>query len=181
MPGAWARDTRILLTGKRHARDRDRRINQGESSASSTSRSTKSRLARRGHAGIARNKELVAMVGRAAERRERRAASLHTALEAEYPEDLERDAHGPADPRCVRGFPWTEAALLGLVGFHCEPGDSLTAAGVRDGVPPHVDATGRAVRAPPGGQRGPTGCSSRWSGSRAPAFHHDCASSWQGW
>jgi hypothetical protein len=66
------------------------------------------------HAGVARNKELLAMSGDR-QRRARREA-LHAALEAEYPgiSDVTRK---PGEIHEVTDDPWTEAVLLGLSGF----------------------------------------------------------------
>jgi DNA-binding response OmpR family regulator len=65
-------------------------------------------------AGVLRNQELIAMSGDR-ERHERRNA-LHAALEAEYP-GISRVPRGPSEVHEVTEDPWSEAAVIGLVGF----------------------------------------------------------------
>jgi len=136
--GAVRRD-HADLADRPSARSRPRSTGstRARSSASSTSRSTYEQLRAAVHAG-SRHKELVAMSGER-QRRERRSA-LHTALEAEYPgiSNVTRtpgQIHDVSEDRGPRAC-WASSASLRALG------DPVTAAGVRDGVLPHVDATG---------------------------------------
>jgi len=106
--------TRILLTGKRTLETAIDGINQGEIFRFLNKPFDNEQLRAAVHAGVARNKELVAMSGER-QRRERRSA-LHTALEAEYP-GISNVSRTPGQIHDVPEDPWTEAAQLGLVGF----------------------------------------------------------------
>jgi DNA-binding NtrC family response regulator len=105
---------RILLTGKRTLETAIDGINQGEIFKFLNKPFDNEQLRGAVHAGIARNRELLAMSGDR-ERRERRSA-LHAALEAEYP-GISQVARAPGEVHEVTEDPWSDAALLGLVGF----------------------------------------------------------------
>jgi DNA-binding NtrC family response regulator len=105
---------RILLTGKRTLETAIDGINQGEIFKFLNKPFDNDQLRAAVHAGIARNKELLAMSGDR-ERRERRDA-LHAALESEYP-GISQVTRTPGAAHEVTDDPWTEAALIGLVGF----------------------------------------------------------------
>jgi DNA-binding NtrC family response regulator len=107
--------TRILLTGKRTLETAIDGINQGEIFRFLNKPFDNEQLRSAVHAGIARNKELLAMSGDR-QRRERRNA-LHTALETEYP-GISRVTRGPGEIHQVPDDPWTEAEALGLAGFN---------------------------------------------------------------
>jgi DNA-binding NtrC family response regulator len=105
---------RILLTGKRTLETAIDGINQGEIFRFLNKPFDNEQLRGAVQAGVARNKELLAMSGDR-ERRERRSA-LHTALEAEYP-GISQVTRGPDEIHQVTDAPWAEAASLGLIGF----------------------------------------------------------------
>lgn len=105
---------RILLTGRRTLETAIDGINQGEIFRFLNKPFDNEQLRAAVHAGVARNKELLAMSGDR-QRRERRNA-LHAALEAEYP-GISQVARAPDDIHQVPDDPWTEAAGLGLIGF----------------------------------------------------------------
>src|SRR4051812_41111622 len=105
---------RILLTGKRTLETAIDGINQGEIFKFLNKPFDNDQLRAAVHAGIARNKEMLAMSGDR-ERRERRNA-LHAALESEYP-GISQVTRAPGEVHEVTDDPWTEAALSGLVGF----------------------------------------------------------------
>jgi DNA-binding NtrC family response regulator len=105
---------RILLTGKRTLETAIDGINQGEIFRFLNKPFDNEHLRAAVHAGVARNKELLAMSGDR-QRRERRNA-LHAGLEAEYP-GISHVVRGPDDIHQVPDDPWTEAASLGLIGF----------------------------------------------------------------
>ena len=106
--------TRILLTGKRTLETAIDGINQGEIFRFLNKPFDNEQLRAAVHAGVARNKELVAMSGER-QRRERRSA-LHAALESEYP-GISTVSRQPGQVHEVPDDPWPEAASLGLVGF----------------------------------------------------------------
>jgi DNA-binding NtrC family response regulator len=105
---------RILLTGKRTLETAIDGINQGEIFRFLNKPFDNEQLRAAVHAGVARNKELLAMSGDR-QRRERRNA-LHAALEAEYP-GISQISRGPEDIHQVTDDPWTEASSLGLIGL----------------------------------------------------------------
>lgn len=105
---------RILLTGKRTLETAIDGINQGEIFKFLNKPFDNDQLRAAVHAGIARNKEMLAMSGDR-ERRERREA-LHAALEAEYP-GISQVTRAPGEVHEVTDDPWADAALIGLVGF----------------------------------------------------------------
>jgi DNA-binding NtrC family response regulator len=105
---------RILLTGKRTLETAIDGINQGEIFRFLNKPFDNEQLRSAVQAGVARNKELLAMSGDR-ERRLRRAA-LHAALEAEYPGISVID-HAPDEVHVVTADPAAEAALLGLAGL----------------------------------------------------------------
>src|ERR1044071_9587411 len=107
--------TRIPLTGKATLEAAIRGLNQGAVFRSRTKPFDSEQLRTAVHAGVARNKELLAMSGDR-QRRERRNA-LHAALEAEYP-GISQVSRAPGDIHRVPDDPWTEAESLGLVGFN---------------------------------------------------------------
>jgi len=106
---------RILLTGRRTLETAVDGINQGEIFRFLNKPFDNDLLRQTVHDAVARNKELKAMSGDR-ERRERREA-LRVALEQEYPgisnvTRIEGMIHEvPADP-------WSEAAMLGLIGLN---------------------------------------------------------------
>src|SRR5215468_8726869 len=105
---------RILLTGKRTLDTAIDGINQGEIFRFLNKPFDNEQLRSAVHAGVARNKELLAMsVDR--QRRQRRDA-LHAALEAEYP-GISQVSRRPGDVHEVTDDPWGEAAALGLAGL----------------------------------------------------------------
>lgn len=106
--------SRILLTGKRTLETAIDGINQGEIFRFLNKPFDNEQLRAAVHAGVARNKELVEMSGER-HRRERRTA-LHAALESEYP-GISNVSRTPGQIHDVPEDPWTEAELLGLVGF----------------------------------------------------------------
>jgi len=105
---------RILLTGKRTLETAIDGINQGEIFRFLNKPFDNEQLRTAVHAGVARNKELLAMSGDR-QRRERRNA-LHAALESEYP-GISQVSRGPGEVHEVTDDPWTEAAVLGLTGL----------------------------------------------------------------
>jgi DNA-binding NtrC family response regulator len=105
---------RILLTGKRTLETAIDGINQGEIFRFLNKPFDNELLRGAVQAGVARNKELLAMSGDR-ERRERRNA-LHAALEAEYP-GISQVSREPGQVHDVTDDPWTEATQLGLVGL----------------------------------------------------------------
>ena len=107
--------TRILLTGKRTLETAIDGINQGEIFRFLNKPFDNEQLRTAVHAGIARNKELLAMSGDR-QRRERRNA-LHAALESEYP-GISQVARAAGEIHQVPEDPWGEAEGLGLVGFN---------------------------------------------------------------
>jgi DNA-binding NtrC family response regulator len=107
--------TRILLTGKRTLETAIDGINQGEIFRFLNKPFDNEQLRSAVHAGVARNKELLAMSGDR-QRRERRNA-LHTALETEYP-GISRVTRTAGEVHQVPEDPWTEAEALGLSGFN---------------------------------------------------------------
>jgi len=105
---------RILLTGQRTLETAIDGINQGEIFKFLNKPFANDQLRGAVTAGVARNKELLAMSGDR-ERRQRREA-LRTALEAEYPGISQVDrANG--DVYEVTSDPWTEAVDLELPGL----------------------------------------------------------------
>jgi DNA-binding NtrC family response regulator len=105
---------RILLTGKRTLETAIDGINQGEIFKFLNKPFDNDQLRSAVHAGVARNKEMLAMSGDR-ERRDRRNA-LHAALESEYP-GISQVARAPGDVHEVTADPWSDAALIGLIGF----------------------------------------------------------------
>jgi DNA-binding NtrC family response regulator len=105
---------RILLTGMRTLETAIDGINQGEIFRFLNKPFDNEHLRAAVHAGVERNKELLAMSGDR-QRRERRNA-LHAALEAEYP-GISRVSRGADDIHQVTDDPWTEASSLGLSGL----------------------------------------------------------------
>ncbi|HEU4734739.1 MAG TPA: response regulator [Kofleriaceae bacterium] len=105
---------RILLTGKRTLETAIDGINQGEIFRFLSKPFDNEELRAAVHAGVARNKELLVMLG-GRERRERRNV-LHAALESEYP-GISRVRRAPGEAHEVTEDPWSEAALLGLTGL----------------------------------------------------------------
>src|ERR1043165_3577633 len=105
---------RILLTGKRTLETAIDGINQGEIFRFLNKPFDNDQLRAAVHAGVARNKELLAMSSDR-QRRERRNA-LHAALESEYP-GISQVARAPGEVHVVTDDPWTEAAVLGLGGL----------------------------------------------------------------
>jgi DNA-binding NtrC family response regulator len=107
--------TRILLTGKRTLETAIDGINQGEIFRFLNKPFDNEQLRTAVHAGVARNKELLAMSGDR-QRRERRNA-LHAALESEYP-GISQVSRAAGEIHQVPEDPWSEAEGLGLVGFN---------------------------------------------------------------
>lgn len=107
--------SRILLTGKRTLETAIDGINQGEIFRFLNKPFENEQLRAAVHAGVARNKELLAMSGDR-QRRERRNA-LHSALEAEYP-GISQVTRVPGEPHPVTDDPWSESVSLGLIGFN---------------------------------------------------------------
>lgn len=105
---------RILLTGKRTLETAIDGINQGEIFRFLNKPFDNEQLRGAVHAGVARNKELLAMSGDR-ERRERRNA-LHAALEVEYP-GISQVQRAPGEAHVVTADPVTEATVLGLSGL----------------------------------------------------------------
>jgi DNA-binding NtrC family response regulator len=105
---------RILLTGKRTLETAIDGINQGEIFRFLNKPFDNEQLRSAVHAAVARNRELLAMSGDR-QRRARRDA-LHAALEAEYP-GISQVATVRGEVHEVTEDPWSEATLLGLVGF----------------------------------------------------------------
>ena len=105
---------RILLTGKRTLETAIDGINQGEIFKFLNKPFDNEQLRGAVNAGVARNKELLAMSGDR-ERRQRREA-LRTALEAEYPGISQVERRG-GDTYEVTGDPWSEAMALELHGL----------------------------------------------------------------
>lgn len=105
---------RILLTGQRNLETAIDGINQGEIFRFLNKPFDNEQLRAAVHAGVARNRELLAMSGDR-ERRQRREA-LRAALEAEYPgiSQVERRAGQPYE---VTADPWSEAMELDLPGL----------------------------------------------------------------
>ncbi|MBA3397097.1 MAG: response regulator [Deltaproteobacteria bacterium] len=106
--------TRILLTGKRSLETAIDGINQGEIFRFLNKPFDNELLRSTVHAGLARNRELLALSGDR-QRRERREA-LRKALEAEYP-GISQVNRLPTDVHVVTDDPWGEATELGLVGL----------------------------------------------------------------
>jgi DNA-binding NtrC family response regulator len=104
---------RILLTGQRSLETAIDGINQGEIFRFLNKPFDNEQLRGAVNAGVARNKELLAMSGDR-ERRQRREA-LRTALEAEYPGISKVERTGDAYE--VTADPWAEAAALQLLGL----------------------------------------------------------------
>ena len=105
---------RILMTGKHTLEPAIDGINQGEIFRFLNKPFDREQLRDSVRAGVARNRELVAMSGDR-ERYERRNA-LCAALEAEYP-GISRVSRRPGQVHEVTEDPWTEAAVIGLAGF----------------------------------------------------------------
>ncbi len=105
---------RILLTGKRTLETAIDGINQGEIFRFLNKPFDNDLLRSTVHAGVARNKELLAMSGDR-QHRERRNA-LHAALESEYP-GISQVSRTPGEVHEVTDDPWSEAAILGLGGL----------------------------------------------------------------
>lgn len=105
---------RILLTGKRNLETAVDGINQGEIFKFLNKPFDNEQLRGAVNAGVARNRELLAMSGDR-QRRERREA-LRKALEAEYPGISQVQRQGD-DPYEVPADPWSEATELGLTGL----------------------------------------------------------------
>jgi DNA-binding NtrC family response regulator len=105
---------RILLTGQRTLATAIDGINQGEIFRFLNKPFDNEQLRAAVNAGVARNRELLAMSGDR-ERRQRR-EQLRTALEAEYPgiSHVERRAGEPYE---VTADPWGEAVALELPGL----------------------------------------------------------------
>jgi DNA-binding NtrC family response regulator len=104
---------RILLTGQRSLETAIDGINQGEIFKFLNKPFDNEQLRSAVNAGVARNRELVAMSGDR-ERRQRRDA-LRAALEAEYPGISKVERKG--DTYEVPADPWSEAAELQLAGL----------------------------------------------------------------
>src|ERR1051325_10564110 len=105
---------RILLTGKRTLETAIDGINQGEIFRFLNKPFDNEQLRAAVQAGVARNRELLAMSGDR-QRRERRNA-LHAALESEYP-GISHVSRAPGEVHEVTDDPWSEAAILGLGGL----------------------------------------------------------------
>ena len=105
---------RIWLTGKRTLETAVDGINQGEIFKFLNKPFDSEQLRAAVRQGVQRNRELVEMSGDR-QRRERREA-LRKALEAEYP-GISQVTRNPNEPYVVTHDPWSEAALLGLVGL----------------------------------------------------------------
>jgi len=105
---------RILLTGKRTLETAIDGINQGEIFKFLNKPFDNEQLRGAVHAGVARNKELLAMSGDR-QRRDRRNA-LHAALESEYP-GISQVSRTPGEVHEVTADPWAEAAMLGITGL----------------------------------------------------------------
>jgi len=105
---------RILLTGKRSLETAIDGINQGEIFKFLNKPFDNAQLRSAVHAGVARNRDLLALSGDR-QRRERREA-LRAALEAEYP-GISHVARQGTEPYEVTADPWSEAEELGLVGL----------------------------------------------------------------
>jgi DNA-binding NtrC family response regulator len=104
---------RILLTGQRSLETAIDGINQGEIFRFLNKPFDNEQLRAAVNAGVARNKELLAMSGDR-ERRQRREA-LRTALESEYPGISKVERKG--DTYEVTADPWGEAEHLDLIGL----------------------------------------------------------------
>jgi DNA-binding NtrC family response regulator len=104
---------RILLTGQRTLETAIDGINQGEIFRFLNKPFDNDQLRAAVNAGVARNRELLAMSGDR-ERRQRREA-LRAALEAEYPGISKVDKQG--DVYEVTADPWSEASELELAGL----------------------------------------------------------------
>jgi DNA-binding NtrC family response regulator len=105
---------RILLTGQRNLETAIDGINQGEIFRFLNKPFDNEQLRGAVNAGVARNRELLAMSGDR-ERRQRREA-LRTALEAEYP-GISSVTRRPGEPYEVTADPWSEAMELELPGL----------------------------------------------------------------
>ncbi len=105
---------RILLTGQRTLETAIDGINQGEIFRFLNKPFDNEQLRAAVNAGVARNRELLAMSGDR-ERRQRREA-LRAALEAEYPGISTVDRR-PGDPYEVPADPWSEARDLEMPGL----------------------------------------------------------------
>jgi DNA-binding NtrC family response regulator len=105
---------RILLTGQRSLETAIDGINQGEIFKFLNKPFDNEQLRAAVNAGVARNRELLAMSGDR-ERRQRREA-LRAELEAEYPGISTIDARG-GEPYVVTADPWAEAIALELPGL----------------------------------------------------------------
>jgi DNA-binding NtrC family response regulator len=105
---------RILLTGQRSLETAIDGINQGEIFRFLNKPFDNEQLRAAVHAGVARNRELLAMSGDR-ERRQRREA-LRTALEQEYP-GISKVERKPGEVYEVTSDPWAEAVDLELHGL----------------------------------------------------------------
>lgn len=105
---------RILLTGRRSLETAVDGINQGEIFKFLNKPFDNEQLRAAVHAGVARNRDLLALSGDR-QRRERREA-LRRELEAEYPGISQVTRHA-GEPHEVTADPWSEAEELGLVGL----------------------------------------------------------------
>jgi DNA-binding NtrC family response regulator len=105
---------RILLTGKRTLETAIDGINQGEIFRFLNKPFDNEQLRGAVQAGVARNRELLAMSGDR-QRRERRDA-LRKELEVEYPGISQVTRHGD-EVYVVTAEPWKEASELGLAGL----------------------------------------------------------------
>ncbi len=105
---------RILLTGQRSLETAIDGINQGEIFKFLNKPIDNEQLRAAVNAGVARNRELLAMSGDR-ERRQRREA-LRSALEAEYP-GISQVERTPGEPYEVTDDPWAEAVALELPGL----------------------------------------------------------------
>jgi len=105
---------RILLTGQRTLATAIDGINQGEIFRFLNKPFDNENLRAAVNAGVARNRELLAMSGDR-ERRQRREA-LRTALESEYP-GISRVDRRPGEPYEVTADPWSDAVDLAMPGL----------------------------------------------------------------
>ncbi len=105
---------RILLTGQRSLETAIDGINQGEIFRFLNKPFDNEQLRGAVNAGVARNRELLAMSGDR-ERRQRREA-LRSALENEYP-GISKVDRTPGEPYEVMADPWSDAVELELPGL----------------------------------------------------------------
>ncbi len=105
---------RILLTGQRNLETAIDGINQGEIFRFLNKPFDNEQLRAAVNAGVARNRELLAMSGDR-ERRQRREA-LRAALESEYP-GISKVDRSPGEPYEVTSDPWSEADELQMAGL----------------------------------------------------------------